>query len=308
MTTIYKAFLPAALISVALGWFSPTTGVDMMQAAVYPDVVKRGEDGEKGQEQQEEAITPDPLIQSAIRGLVIRESGEAFMEHLGVLREESGESFERLIPQLIYHSIRSQSTREGMIVGFIIDQLEIRDWQLVHGLIPYLGTGDPKVEREVRNWLGGTEDSSASRAPDYAHYRAFIQVRVQKGEELPRSLIHYMYDSEPGTAVLTLMRAHVGDNPKEKRPILWAEHQVADVLWKWRHGFLDRAKVEPVAAEALARLVGHPRWWARLYVAEILRQHPAFRTEELIAVLLTDPDESVRSVVMSFVTNNAQDD
>lgn len=307
MTTIYKAFLPAALISVPLGWVGPFTGVDLM-AAVYPDVVKRGEAGEKGQEQQEEAITPDPLIQSAIRGLVIRESGEAFMEHLGVLREESGESFERLIPQLLYFSIRAEGMEEGIIAGFIIEQLEILDWQLVHALIPYLGTGDPKVEKQVRDWLGGTEDPSASRPRDYSQYRTFIQVRVQKGEELPRSLIHYMYDSEPGTAVVMLMRAHVGDNPKEKRPILWAEHLVADVLWKWKHGFLKRGVVEPEAVEALWDLSDHPRWWARLYVAEIMRQHPPFRTDELIAVLLTDPDESVRSVVTSFVTNNAQDD
>lgn len=308
MTTIYKAFVPAALVSVALGWFSPFTGVDLISAALYPDVVKRGEAGEKGQEQQEEAITPDPLIQSAIRGLVIRESGEAFMDHLGVLREESGESFERLIPQLIYHSIRSKSTREGMVVPFIIDQLGIRDQHLVAALIPYLGTRDPQVERAVRNWLAGTEDRSYPRGPDYSQYRAFIAFKVQNGEEPPRGLVQYMYRAEPGLAMLTFMRAYGLAGRKEAKPILWAEHLVADVLWKWKHGFLKRGVVEPEAVEALWDLSDHPRWWARLYVAEIMRQHPPFRTDELIAVLLADPDESVRSVVTSFVTNNAQDD
>ena len=315
MTSNRKRFVRATLGAVLLACFATYSSLGLTPANACSVMPAQDPQQKIDTEQQHQTILPDRVIQSAIRALLgsaRSENEKEFKELLRLLREESGDSFERLIPQLVHYTIEAEARGadmlEVMFAGVIIEQLGILDWQLVHALIPYLGTGDPKVEKQVRDWLGGTEDPSASRPRDYSQYRTFIQVRVQKGEELPRSLIHYMYDSEPGTAVVMLMRAHVGDNPKEKRPILWAEHLVADVLWKWKHGFLKRGVVEPEAVEALWDLSDHPRWWARLYVAEIMRQHPPFRTDELIAVLLTDPDESVRSVVTSFVTNNAQDD
>ena len=306
-----QRFVQATLIAVLSACSTTYSSLVLTPANACSVMPAHDPPQKKDTEQEHQAILPDPVIQSAIRDLLLSvrsENEKEYKKLLRLLREESGESFERLIPQLIYYSIRSKGMREGMMVPVLIDQFEILDWQLVRALIPYLGTGDPKVEKEVRYWLAGTEDRSYPRGPDYCHYRALIAFKVQNGEEPPRNLIHYMYDSEPGTAVLTLMRAYRLAGRNEAKPIRWAEHLVADVLWKWRYGFLKRGVVEPEAVEALWDLSGHPRWWARLYVAEIMRQHPAFRTDELIAVLLTDPDESVRSVVTSFVTNNAQDD
>ncbi len=79
--------------------------------------------------------------------------------------------------------------------------------------------------------------------------------------------------------------------------VLWTEHQVVDDLWKWEYSFLPKDKVESVAAEALAKLAKHPQWWARYYVAEIMRRYPPFRTDELIQLLAADPDESVCGVI-----------
>ena len=35
--------------------------------------------------------------------------------------------------------------------------------------------------------------------------------------------------------------------------------------------------IEPYAAEQLDLLSVHPRWWARLYAAQVLREHSGFR-------------------------------
>lgn len=251
-------------------------------------------------------IEPDPAIQTAIQGLILSETDDGIDEHLRVLREESGDRFSRLIPQLLYHAQRADGMRERMLPGFIIEELGIADRQLVFALIPFLGTGDADVEETVRDWLRGTEDRSPLRPSDYSHYQAFLEAEVRHGNDPPRGLVGHMYESEPGLGLLTLMRSYIRYNPAETKPILWAEHLVADVLWKWKHGFLDRGKVEPEALEALEELAQHSRWWARLYVAEIMREHPKFRTDDLIAGLVVDEDASVRAVVLSFVTPDTQ--
>lgn len=300
-----KAFLSTVLIVSFIAWLAGLAGINS-PAGVQSAATEQGEDEQHNQAPS--ALTPDPLIQALIRDLLRAarsNSEEDFLQHLQVLREESGKESSRLVSQLIYYSIeaegRSEDMLEVMFAGVIIEQLEIRDSQLAWAAIPYLGTEDPRIEKVVRNWLGGTEGRSAGRAPDYSHYRAFIEFKVRNGEAPPRGLVHYMYESDPGMAVLSVMRASMLRNRSEVKPILWAQHLVDDVLWKWQHGFLERGKVEPEAVEALRELAEHPRWWARLYVAEIMGQHPGFRTDDLIEALLVDPDESVRSVVLSFM-------
>ena len=265
------------------------------------------------QAQQEVTIEPHALLQTEIDRLIkiIKEEpvDEALAVHqLDILKVIGGERYELLVPQLVYYSMRGEDVAEAMAFDIVVGHLKIPKYYIADALRPYLGTTKPQLKQQLREALEVVEATSSGRPPDYSHYGAIIEASVREGKELPRSLIHYMYESDPGTAVIRVMRSSMLRKPNEVKPILWAEHQVADVLWKWRHGFLDCPEVEPVATEALAKLVAHPRWWARLYVAEIMRQHPAFRTDELIAVLLADPDESVRSVVTSFVTNNAQDD
>ncbi len=267
----------------------------------------------KEQAQQEVTIEPDAELQTEIDRLIkaLKEEpvDEALaVQQLDVLKAIGGERYELLVPQLVFYSMRGRDVYESMAFDIVVGHLEISKYYIADALRPYLGITKPQLKRQLHEALEVVEATSSGRPPDYSYYGAIIETTVREGKELPRNLIHYMYESDPGAAVIRVMRSSMLRKPSEVKPILWAEHQVADVLWKWKHGFLERGVVEPEAVEALWDLSDHPRWWARLYVAEIMRQHPAFRTDDLIAVLLTDPDESVRSVVTSFVTNNAQDD
>jgi hypothetical protein len=108
-----------------------------------------------------------------------------------------------------------------------------------------------------------------------------------------------MYASAPGEALLTLMRAHGLREPEDIKEILWAEHTVADVLWKHQYGFLDLERNEPAAVQELSKLAGHRAWWARLYAAEIMRQHAVFRNAALLERLMNDAHELVREAAVA---------
>jgi hypothetical protein len=79
--------------------------------------------------------------------------------------------------------------------------------------------------------------------------------------------------------------------------IVWAEHVVADVLWKQENGFFKRDEITPDAVEQLDQLARSDHWWVRLYVAEILRGQPEFRTGAMVARLAQDVHPSVRKTI-----------
>ena len=245
-------------------------------------------------------IDPDPTLQAAIVHILNASTGEQQREGLDRLIELDDPSHQRLVPQLVYFACHAKNTKDAMVVGVIIRRLGIPDSAVVRALTPYLETTDLALGKSVRNILGGFEKRAADRRPDFSIYREIIANRLWAGEELPDGLIRYMYDADPGTALLMLMRAHQLREPEDLKVILWAEHVVSDVLWKQRYGFLERDEIEPSAAQELARLSSHEEWWVRLYVAEIMRQHPGFRQRALIDELSRDGHELIRGVVANI--------
>lgn len=272
-------------------------------------------DGAAGLIQDDIQIDPDPSVQEEIDRIIRRgkeiddssSSREALQVLDGWIELERRVGPATLVPQLVYYSMHGENILESMAFEYALHLLNFADRleeaTIASALIPYLATRDPELKKQITGYLRHTEDWRNGR-PDYSHYRSLVAAAARAREALPRPLIRYMYESHPAQAVLTMLSAFPGQQrlaADDRKLILWAEHQVADVLWKWRHGFLPQDKVEPEAAKALADLVHHEQWWVRLYVAETIRQHPQFRTDEAIAILLLDPDESVRSVVQTFV-------
>lgn len=222
---------------------------------------------------------------------------------------------EMLLPYILEYIARwTTDERKFFPAMGVLGQLSIDDSDWVRVSLPLLETDDEQLYKVVSRFMGPFIQCECDGIQ--ITFRAFDEYFRQQKPNVPRGLVRFMYDRAPGKSLLYLGRNQgrvLSWSREEYNSLFWVEHQVADVLWKWRYYYLPRNQllrnqVTPEAAEALADLVDHPQWWVRLYVAEIMRQHPAFRTDELIAVLLADPDESVRSVVTSFVTNNAQDD
>jgi len=252
-----------------------------------------------------DAVPPDSDIQNRLRELFRLASKESEEQAFRIQTREferfEKESYAHLIPQLLYWkvyvSIVGGDVMEAMFPGVVIDMLEIQDTQIARALAPYLDTGNARVDHAVRGMLGGFETFALA-----------IQTRLGRGEELPRETIKYLYSLDPGRTVIMIQDTIGRTDPNEWRPVLWAEHQVSDILWQWRYGFLPKNQVTPEAKEALRRLADHPRWWARLYVAEVMRQYPPFRSDDLIDLLRDDEDETVRATIREIPGEGNSDD
>ncbi|MCP4247583.1 MAG: hypothetical protein GY778_11090 [bacterium] len=238
-------------------------------------------------------IDPDPALQKVIATVMSPSDQRQQDSALDQLRTLGDAEPERLVRQSVYYSTQAATTRDAMAAGVIIRRLNVSDSDVITALIPLLETTGEKLGQSVRNILSGYEGRSAGRRPDFSAYRQMIADSVREGGEPPAGLIRYLYESDPGEAMLTVMRAHRLKDPAEIKPLIWAEHVVAEVLWKQQYGFLSRNQIEPEAGKELAHLAQHRAWWLRLYVAEIMRQRPAFRQPALVRLLESDPNPSV---------------
>ncbi len=245
-------------------------------------------------------ITPDAELQSAISDFATAATETGRSQALARIPASKDQSYDEIVCQLLYYSAHTGNTRQAMAPGAVFRELNIPDGAVVQSLVPLLDTTDAEVAKSVRSILGGLEGRSAGRRPDFSIYRESIASPLRESKEPPPGLIRYLYESDPGQAMLMLMRAHQLREPERIKPILWAEHVVADVLWKQQYGFLKPSETSPAAQTELAALANRPEWWARLYVAEIMRQHAAFHRPELMDRLAHDSHALVREPAVTI--------
>jgi hypothetical protein len=233
-------------------------------------------------------------VQTAIALRVTAASEPATRQALNELRGFAEAAPERFVRQLVHYSSHAASLPDAMAAGAVLHELAIPEHVIVHALVPLLGTTDDALDRSIRSILGGYEGRAPGRRPDFSAYRELIERAVRNGAEPPTALISHLYAADAGEALLTLMRAYQLRDPAELKRMLWAEHVVSDVLWKQQYGFLPPDQVEGGAAAELAGLSSHRSWWVRLYVSEIMRQHPAFRQPKVVERLRRDAHPRVR--------------
>jgi len=240
----------------------------------------------------QETPAKDAEVQGLIRTAMTAESQAQMDERLKALAGLGGQ---RLVPQLLYYSVDAGSTRDAMAFGIIVDRLRIDQDVLVGPLVPFLGAEDAALREQAANILAGCEGGGYDRPPDFEIYRTLLQDDVRAGKIPNVHLTQHLFEAHPGTALL-LFRSMSLLDPKEDRAILWAEHVVADAVWKYEHGFLKPDQVDAAAAEQLAQLSQSPVWWARLYVARIMQQQPPLRDASIERALKQDENELVRQV------------
>ena len=86
----------------------------------------------------------------------------------------------------------------------------------------------------------------------------------------------------------------------ERGEILLAEHIISNSLWLKENKFEERfQKAQPEAAGELAKLAKHKEWWARLYVAKIMRRNPELRDAGVMERLGADSDALVSKAAKS---------
>ncbi len=242
-------------------------------------------------------ITPDNSCQTSLENLINAPDRPSFNRQVDQLIERQGDDGRSLIPQLVWYVARhQQETRTKAFVGRVLARIATPKSVIVETLVPHLSNKDAAIRGVVKELLAGYEDRSATRPPDYSAYRALIEADVQAGREPRTSLVQFMYASDPGTALQTMVRATQLRAPEEIKPILWSEHVVSELFWKRRYGFVERSAVDAAVVREIETLSRHARWWVRLYAAEIVKAHPELGEADVVKRLKDDADQRVRFV------------
>jgi hypothetical protein len=227
----------------------------------------------------EAPLRPDPAFQAGISRLLAAQSPEEQRVALAALEAGAGPEHRSLVQQLFLFTLAATDTREAMVLGVVLKRLDVPEAHVVGALVPLLESGDAGERAALGNVLSEYEHLSVERGADFSVYRPLLEQGLAPG------LVRHLFETDPDAALLAVLRVQVSDLA-ELRSILWAEHEVADAVWKLRFGFVAREEAAQGAPEALAQLdflAGHPRWWARLYAARIGNLEPALavRVEEL---------------------------
>ena len=251
-------------------------------------------------------IIPDDIYQVALTNLFSAPDKSSFNDQADRLLALREGDVQNPITQLLWFAAQHhQDARTRAFAGQVLARLSAPKEVIVAALAPQLDNRDETITAMVQDLLKGYEDHSATRPPDFSAYRALIEADVRAGREPQTSLVHFMYTSDPGTALQTMVRACQLRDPAEIKPILWSEHVVAELFWKRRYGFVDRNAVETAVLQELDKLSRHPRWWVRLYVAEIAGTHSELGEPEVVKRLTEDTDQRIRARMRSVQTRAA---
>jgi len=268
-------------------------------------------------------VEPDPEVQAALDNLASTlgpwSDRSAWCEWFLKAESLTKEQHEGIVGQFLYfYSYSSNPYKDRLSMYQVLHFAALDRHLIVAALVPYLESPDSKIAEQALRYLhvfdqctcaacrAGIGPGVAGIRPgvDVVVYLDFFQRALAEGKDPPRVLTRYLYERDPGGVVLMLtgLREYFGRTREEllsadeRKAIFWAEHVISDTIWKHEYGFLDKDKVEPEAARELERLARHKEWWVRLYAAEIMRQHAAFRREVLVRRLAKDRHPLVREV------------
>jgi hypothetical protein len=219
-----------------------------------------------------DAITPDATLQSAIAKVPAARDAAEMEAALDDVKAASAGEPDRLVPQLIYFSMRATDVRAGMTAGVVIDRLQIPRDALLHAIVPYLDSSETELQRQLANLLSAVDETAAG-PPDFSCYRPLLR---ERSPNPPPVLVVHMLDTDPELALSTLADVLIAD-PAARASTL--------------------AEARSAKGSDLEKVAEHDAWWVRLYVIHRAQRDPSLRTPALMQRLRADPHPAVRAAV-----------
>jgi len=257
---------------------------------------------------------------------------EAFRE-LQALKGTVADQGELVKQIAIFAATPTEDEQQPLVAVVILGWLQITPKITIRALAPYLDTKNPQLHSFLYDIFHGLDnaDPSDRGAVNYCHYLEYVRWLFHHDQEVPAPFVKYIYERSPGRALLVFAYASGSRDvvarlqlmrktfearqqgkelePQEvtaqqleerekvrsraRRQIELAEHIVSNAIWLDKHGYIVRfQKALPEAKEALATLA-EGEWWARLYVAEIMRQHRELRQPDVLRQLSEDGNDLV---------------
>jgi len=247
----------------------------------------------------EKLPAPEPTLQAGLRRLLDAPSAAEQRAAFELLRANAGAAHERLVPQLFRFLELATDTKEAMLAGVVLRELAVPPEHVIGALVPLFDGADAALRAALGGVLSEYERRDAERGADFSAYRGLLEAGPSD------AFVRYLLETDPGAGFLALTRAVKWDpsEPGELRALLWAEHAVADALWKRSHGFVAADELARAAPEAMAQLgvlARQPRWWARLYALEVAVAEPGLRAALPLELLARDENAQVRELAASL--------
>ncbi len=237
----------------------------------------------------------------------------------GIRRNDTEEQVDKKLNDIM-QDLRAAISDEDLLVQIVLHQSAVKDehvmwmdelllfklvekmnrYEIMKTTAPLLNNKNKKVRRKLYEIM----DGCCQGRPTIDFNRVFSMMRAEG--TIPDALVEYMYDRSPDKAMLGYMRYNnIERLDPERRNLLLAEREISNTLWKQRFGLLVLHEAKAGAIAELEKLSRHKEWWARLYVAAIMRQHQGFRRPDIIERLKTDAHPLVRKA-MRFADENAK--
>jgi hypothetical protein len=220
-------------------------------------------------------------------------------ESVEQLKKTSGGKAVDLIPEVVFYEYSCGDEKLAWAAEFILGKIVMSSSQqevIAVAAANLFIRKNPGTNR-IAELLYGI----CSRKATVVDYGPIFQIVTQGKGKISDDLFKYMFYRSPHEALHGCMW-QLSSTPDskwtpEKKEIALAEHEIDDTIWRHECGFLEKSKVEPAAAAALEKLSHNKNWWARLYVAEIMRQHPGFRKASIVEQFQKDENRLVRETV-----------
>jgi len=229
------------------------------------------------------------------------------LEGLEQLKKAAGGKPAALIPEIVFYQADVKDERALWIADVVLRDLvkTLNSDEVIAAVAPYLFAEN----EEARYGFHLLMDQACAGAPAVDFGPIFALMRVQRGT-VADNLVKYMYERSPGEAMLGYMRFHLTSRPRpgwsdEERALLLAEREISTMVWKQQYNLVAPGEVGPGAAASLKELSENKNWWVRLYVAEIMKQHPGFRNAAIVESFKKDENKLVREAV-AFGTKDGE--
>ncbi|MDR0994533.1 MAG: hypothetical protein LBN38_08255 [Verrucomicrobiota bacterium] len=167
-----------------------------------------------------------------------------------------------ILPQLVLYRARIIGDEKKYGATTIISHSvyeKISDTEILNALVPLLEEKDPVVRKEAQDVIAGIPSRNGDiKGAYYQSFEAYLKATKDSPSE---ALVKYMYQRKPDAALSSMASVYL-DKSEAKNMV-------------------DQVEAGD-EAQAVDRLSKRPEWWAKLYVAEKMKQNPKLRDFQLI--------------------------
>jgi len=258
-------------------------------------------------------ILPQPQFQSQIQRVhkaFLTQKPSVSYRELDALSDLEPKNPVILVEQIALFVSTLVDGEEALFFLIAIEHLELDDLTIVSGLADHINSENRMLRSFAHDNLRRIEKANAwgtygtPSLRSRGVYAKYIRSRVNRSLPVPEPFVEYLYRRAPGHVLIAFLKAHE-QSALDQKSVLWAEHVIADAIWKKKNNFETLfLQGMPRAVSELEKLSTQETWWVRLYVAEIMRQNLVFRRPEIIERLKQDEHPLVRKT-MRFTEKKA---